>query len=266
MARRVRVDQRVLQLGLESSRSRARARILAGDVRSGDRVLDKPGQLIPPETPLQLRERRRYVSRGGEKLAGALDALAIDPTGLRCADAGASTGGFTDCLLQRGAATVLAIDVGYGLLDLGLRRDPRVEVLERTNVRTLELPPQRPRFDLVTADLAFISLRLVLPRLVDLARPGGQLLLLVKPQFELQRRDVGSGGVVRDPRLRERALVGVREAALARGLQVLGDVESPLPGPSGNREHFLWLERPAAPEAASQRSPEKGSCRTTPET
>jgi 23S rRNA (cytidine1920-2'-O)/16S rRNA (cytidine1409-2'-O)-methyltransferase len=244
MPRRVRVDQRLLELGLESTRSRAQARILAGDVRLGDRVLDKPGHLVPADAPLELRERPRFASRGGEKLAGALDALQLDPAGLRCVDAGASTGGFTDCLLQRGARSVLAIDVGYGQLAARLREDPRVTVLERTNIRHFERPAGEARFDLVTADLSFISLRLVLARLADLAAPGGRLLLLVKPQFELEREDVGAGGVVRDPEKRREAVERVRAAGEALGLAPQGEAESVLPGPKGNREVFLLLARP----------------------
>ena len=239
---RVRLDQRVVELGLESTRSRARARILAGDVRQGDRVLDKPGTLVAADVELQLRERPRYVSRGGQKLAGALQAFKLDPTGLRCADVGASTGGFSDCLLQHGAASVLAIDVGYGQLALSLRNDPRVEVCERTNIRHFALPAEAARFDLVTADLAFISLRTVLPQLVALLAPAGQLLLLVKPQFELERRHVGSGGVVRDPALREQAARSVGEEAAKQGLALLGEADSVLPGPKGNVERFLWLQ------------------------
>jgi 23S rRNA (cytidine1920-2'-O)/16S rRNA (cytidine1409-2'-O)-methyltransferase len=245
MPRRIRVDERVVELGLESTRSRARARILAGDVRLGDRVLDKPGHLVAIDAPLELRERPRFVSRGGEKLSGALEALRLDPAGLRCADAGASTGGFTDCLLQRGARSVLAIDVGYGQLAAALRQDPRVRLLERTNVRYLEPPEGEAGFELVTADLSFISLRLVLPRLADLAAPGGQLLLLVKPQFELGREEVGGGGVVRDPARRRAAVERVRSTAEGLGLVWEGEVESVLPGPKGNREIFLLLRRPA---------------------
>jgi 23S rRNA (cytidine1920-2'-O)/16S rRNA (cytidine1409-2'-O)-methyltransferase len=243
MPRRVRVDERVVELGLESTRSRARARILAGDVRLGDRVLDKPGHLVAADALLELRERPRFVSRGGEKLCGALDALALEPAGLRCVDAGASTGGFADCLLQRGARSVLAIDVGYGQLAATLREDPRVTVLERTNVRHFELPDGAARFELVTADLSFISLRLVLSRLADLAAPGGRLLLLVKPQFELGREDVAGGGVVRDPAKRREAVERVRTAGEELGLVYEGEVESPLPGPKGNREVFLLLRR-----------------------
>jgi 23S rRNA (cytidine1920-2'-O)/16S rRNA (cytidine1409-2'-O)-methyltransferase len=242
----VRVDQRLVELGLESSRARAQARIRAGEVRLGERVLDKPGALIDADARLSLRARSPYVSRGGEKLAGALDALGIDVTGLRCVDVGASTGGFTDCLLQRGARSVLALDVGRGQLALALRRDPRVEVCERTNVRHFALPAGAERFELLTADLSFISLRRVLARLIALVRPGGQLLLLVKPQFELQRDQVGRGGVVRDPALRELAVRCVHEAARAAGLVWEGEVDSALAGPRGNIERFLLLRRPSA--------------------
>jgi 23S rRNA (cytidine1920-2'-O)/16S rRNA (cytidine1409-2'-O)-methyltransferase len=242
----------VVELGLEQSRARAQARVLAGDVRWGDRVLDKPGALIPAEAPLELRARSPYVSRGGEKLAGALDALGVDPAGLRCADAGASTGGFTDCLLQRGAREVLAIDVGYGQLAARLRADPRVVLRERTNVRYYALEPGVEPFDLVTADLSFISLRLVLEPLRGLARPGGRLLCLVKPQFELERGQVGKGGVVRDPALRARAVQLVREAAAALGLEAEGEAQSVLPGPKGNLERFLLLRCASAGSRAAQ--------------
>ncbi len=246
MASRVRIDQRLLELGLEESRSRAQALIRAGQVRLDDRVIDKPGTLVPADARPVLRERSPYVSRGGEKLAGALAAFGLDPGGLRCVDVGASTGGFTDCLLQRGADSVLAIDVGYGQLAHKLREDARVTVLERTNIRHYRRPPGEPPFDLVTADLSFISLASVLEPLVDLARPGGELVVLVKPQFELGRADVGSGGVVRDLEKRLEAARRVREAALKRGLRVLGEEESSLPGPKGNRERFLRLARPPA--------------------
>jgi 23S rRNA (cytidine1920-2'-O)/16S rRNA (cytidine1409-2'-O)-methyltransferase len=243
---RVRLDQRLLELGLESSRARAQARIRAGEVRLGDRVLDKPGTLVAPDAALELRARPRYVSRGGDKLAGALDALGLDVAGLRCVDVGASTGGFTDCLLQRGARSVLALDVGRGQLALSLRSDPRVEVRERTHIRDFALAPGAEPFDLLTADLSFISLRRVLPQLLALVRPGGRLLLLVKPQFELGRAHVGKGGVVRDPALRARAAQEVREAARALGLSAEGEIDSALPGPRGNVERFVLLRRPSA--------------------
>ncbi len=246
MARpRVRVDQRLVELGLEESRTRARARILAGEVRLEDRVLDKPGTLIPADAEPTLRARSPYVSRGGEKLAGALAAFDLDPRGLRCVDVGASTGGFTDCLLQHGARSVLAIDVGYGQLAARLRDDARVNVLERTNIRHFVLPPDSAPFDLVTADLSFISLQRVLPQLAALARGGGRLLLLVKPQFELGRGEVGPGGVVRDPAKQVEAARRVRESAERLGLRALAERESVLPGPKGNRERFLLLERTA---------------------
>jgi 23S rRNA (cytidine1920-2'-O)/16S rRNA (cytidine1409-2'-O)-methyltransferase len=239
----MRLDERLVALGLESSLKLAQARILAGDVRLGDRVVDKAGTLVPADAQLVLKQKRPFVSRGGEKLAGAIAALGLQIAGLRCADVGASTGGFTDCLLQRGASHVLALDVGYGLLAAVLRGDPRVDVRERTNLRHFTLEPGRARFDLVTVDLSFISLRQLLPRLIALVRPGGRLLLLVKPQFELERSAVEPGGVVRDPALRARAAREVREAAEALGLVALGEVDSVLAGPKGNREVFLLLER-----------------------
>ncbi len=242
----MRVDQRLIELGLESSRQRAQARILAGDVRLGERLLDKPGTLIPADAEPTLRARSPYVSRGGEKLAGALDGFRLDPVGMRCVDVGASTGGFSDCLLQRGAVSVLAIDVGYGQLAHRLRQDPRVDVRERTNVRHFELGEDESAFDLVTADLSFISLRKVLDPLVALARPGGRLLLMVKPQFELGREHVGSGGVVRDPELRATAARQVAEAAAERGLELLDQADSVLAGPKGNVEIFVLLKRPEA--------------------
>jgi 23S rRNA (cytidine1920-2'-O)/16S rRNA (cytidine1409-2'-O)-methyltransferase len=241
---RVRLDQRLLELGLETSRARAQACIRAGRVWLGDRRVDKPGALVPADAVPSLSETNPYVSRGGQKLAGALDALRVDPRGKRCADVGAATGGFTDCLLQRGARSVLAIDVGYGQLAYSLRNDPRVTLLERTNVRNFELSEGEAPFDLVTADLSFISLCLVLPRLAALAAPGGELLLLVKPQFELDRRDVGPRGVVRDAAKRDEAVRRVRERAEALGLEFVGESESTLPGPKGNRERFLLLRRP----------------------
>jgi 23S rRNA (cytidine1920-2'-O)/16S rRNA (cytidine1409-2'-O)-methyltransferase len=243
-AKKIRLDERLVELGLESSRARAQRRIRAGDVRIGDRTVDKPGALIARDAVPTLRAPAPFVSRGGEKLAGALEDLGLDPAGLACVDVGASTGGFTDCLLQGGAASVRAIDVGYGQLATKLRDDPRVRVLERTNVRHLRPDADEPPVDLLTADLSFISLRLVLPRLRDLVRPGGRLLLLVKPQFELDRGAVGRGGVVRDEGLRREAVERVRRCAADLGLEWLGKAESRLAGPKGNREWFvLFLRR-----------------------
>jgi 23S rRNA (cytidine1920-2'-O)/16S rRNA (cytidine1409-2'-O)-methyltransferase len=254
MARpRVRLDLRVLELGLEDTRARAQARIRAGDVRQGDRVLDKPGLLVDADCALELRARPRFVSRGGEKLAGALEAFDLDPSGARCADVGASTGGFTDCLLKRGAVSVLALDVGYGQLALSLRNDDRVRVLERTNVRHFALAEGETPFDLVTVDLSFISAARVLPQLLRLVRPGGRLLVLVKPQFELERSDVGAGGVVRDPELRLEAARRVRKAGESLGLTVIGESESVLAGPKGNRERFVLFGAPERADLASAR-------------
>jgi len=238
---RVRLDQLLVDLGLEPSRHQARGRIMAGDVRIGDRVVDKPGAQVPVDARPTLRERPRFVSRGGEKLAGALSALDVDPSGLSCLDAGASTGGFTDCLLQAGARSVVAIDVGYGQFAASLRDHPAVRLIERTNFRTLERPPELEAVELATADLSFISLVKVMPRLREWIGPGGRGLVMVKPQFELERRLVGSG-VVRDPELRERAVQGVRVAAAAAGFRVIGESDSVLPGPKGNLERFLLLQ------------------------
>jgi len=202
---------------------------------------------VRAEARLRLRgEARRFASRGGEKLAGALAELGLDPRGRRCLDVGASTGGFTDCLLQAGAREVVAVDVGYGQLDPRLRADPRVRVLERTNARGLEAAALAGPVELVTVDVSFISVRLLLPRLREIA-PAAELLVLVKPNFELERGEVGKGGVVRDPALRARAVRAVEAAAEGLGYAVAGRAESPLAGPKGNREVFLWLRPPANP-------------------
>jgi 23S rRNA (cytidine1920-2'-O)/16S rRNA (cytidine1409-2'-O)-methyltransferase len=206
-----------------------------------DVPVDKPGTAVASSCAVRLRGKpRRYVSRGGEKLAGALLDLGPDPAGLHCLDVGASSGGFTDCLLQAGAAHVTAVDVGYGQLDLGLRQDPRVTVLERTNARSLDAG-QLPRSpDLAVVDVSFISLTLILPRLAQLA-PGAELLVMVKPQFEVGRGRVGKGGVVRDDALRAVAVERVASCALELGYTASAPAESRLPGPKGNREIFLRL-------------------------
>jgi 23S rRNA (cytidine1920-2'-O)/16S rRNA (cytidine1409-2'-O)-methyltransferase len=206
----------------------------------------KPATAVEPATPLLVEQPAgpSYVSRGGHKLAGALDAFGYDPAGKRVLDAGASTGGFTDVLLQRGAAHVVAADVGYGQLAWSLQTDERVTVLDRTNVRSLALVEP---VDLVVADLSFIPLGLVLPALVGCCRPGADLLPMVKPQFEVGKERLPSGGVVRDPALRAEAVRGVAQQAAALGLGVQGVTASPLPGPSGNVEYFLWLTSSAPP-------------------
>ena len=243
-----RLDERLVREGLAASRSRAQALVLAGQVLVDETPVDKPGTRVKEEAVLRVRGERRFVSRGGEKLAGALADLGVEPAGKSCLDVGASTGGFTDCLLQAGAAAVVAVDVGYGQLDGALRNDPRVRVLERTNARALE-PAQVPeRIDLVVMDVSFISSRLVLPALARVA-PRAEWLVMVKPQFEVGREQVGKGGVVRDPALRGGAADAVAEAARELGWAEVGRADSRLAGPKGNVEIFLRL----APEAADAR-------------
>jgi 23S rRNA (cytidine1920-2'-O)/16S rRNA (cytidine1409-2'-O)-methyltransferase len=240
-----RVDERVVAEGLAATRSQAQALVLAGQVFVDGARVDKPGTRVRDDAEVALRgETRRFVSRGGEKLAGALDDLGLDPAGAICLDVGASTGGFTDVLLQRGARRVYAVDVGRGQLDAKLRADARVVVLERTNARHLA-PAQVPdAIDWVVADVAFISLRVIAPALAAVA-PRARWLLLVKPQFEVGREQVGKGGVVRDDALRHAAVESVRGSAEALGWRERGRVDSRIAGPKGNREVFLLLE-PAA--------------------
>jgi 23S rRNA (cytidine1920-2'-O)/16S rRNA (cytidine1409-2'-O)-methyltransferase len=240
---RVRLDTLLAERGLFSSRARAAASVLAGEVRlgaQGERAA-KPGQMVASDVVVAVDDRPRYVSRGGTKLANALDAFGLDVIRRRALDAGASTGGFTDVLLQRGAEHVVAVDVAYGELDWGLRNDDRVTVLERTNVRSLDPAALPYAPDLLVADLSFISLRKVLPALLGAAAPAFDALLMVKPQFEVGRERVGGGGVVRDPADRRWALVAVAGAARELGASVLGFASSGLPGPKGNRETFAWL-------------------------
>ena len=248
---RKRLDAVLAERGLFESRSRAAAAVLAGDVRLGDdaRRAEKPGQMVADDVALQVKEGPRFVSRGGQKLATALERFGIDPAGRRCLDVGASTGGFTDCLLQHGARHVVALDVAYGELHWRLRNDPRVTVVERRNARELE-PSELPyRPELVVADVSFISLTKVLPPAIDAAAPVFDCLALVKPQFEVGRERVGKGGVVRSPEDRRAALVAIGEWALARGLAVLGYASSGLPGPAGNEETFVWLAEAGRPGA-----------------
>jgi 23S rRNA (cytidine1920-2'-O)/16S rRNA (cytidine1409-2'-O)-methyltransferase len=240
---RVRLDTLLAERGLFSSRARAAASVLAGEVRlgPGNERAAKPGQMVAADVVVAVDDKPRYVSRGGIKLANALDAVGLDVTGRRALDAGASTGGFTDALLQRGAAHVVAVDVAYGELDWGLRNDDRVTVLERTNVRALRATDLPYAAELLVADLSFISLRKVLPALLACTAPEFDALVMVKPQFEVGRGRVGSGGVVRDAADRRSALVAVASAARELGASVLGFASSGLPGPKGNRETFAWL-------------------------
>lgn len=261
MAGRRRLDAELVRRGLARSREHAADLVSAGRVQVSGRPSVKPATSVEASVGIVVAgdPGDDYVSRGAQKLAGALDAFAtspssddgpgvrgIDVTEARCLDAGASTGGFTDVLLRRGAATVVAVDVGYGQLDWRLRTDARVVVLERTNVRSLTPEQIGGAVDLAVADLSFISLRLVLPALTACTRDDGALLLMVKPQFEVGRGNLGSGGVVREPELRRSAVRDVAAAAQALGWGVAGVTASPLPGPSGNVEYFLWLRRDAS--------------------
>jgi 23S rRNA (cytidine1920-2'-O)/16S rRNA (cytidine1409-2'-O)-methyltransferase len=229
---------------MANSRAEARAAVEAGLVTVGGSPATKPASMVADDAPVQLLgPARRFVSRGGEKLRSALDRFGVDPRGRDCLDAGASTGGFTDCLLQAGATRVIAADVGYGQLAWDIRNDPRVTVMERTNVRSLT-PTDLPFApDLVVADLSFISLRSVLPALVDVATPDAEFVVLVKPQFEAGPANVGSGGVVRDPGVWRRVLNEVGDAFRSHGIGVLGVVTSPLRGPAGNVEFLLHGRR-----------------------
>jgi 23S rRNA (cytidine1920-2'-O)/16S rRNA (cytidine1409-2'-O)-methyltransferase len=242
--KRVRLDTLLSERGIFASRTRAAASVLAGEVilRPGRRRAEKPGQLVPEDVEVEVLAAPQFVSRGGIKLANALDALGLDVAGRRALDVGASTGGFTDCLLQRGAAHVVAVDVAYGELDWRLRSDERVTVIERRNARSLA-PDELPYApDLITIDVSFISLTKVLPAVLACASSERfDCLALVKPQFEVGREHVGRGGVVRDPDLRRRALVDVGAAASSLGVSVVAYASSGLPGPKGNRETFVWL-------------------------
>ncbi|MGH3660299.1 MAG: TlyA family RNA methyltransferase [Micromonosporaceae bacterium] len=258
-ARRARLDRELVRRRLARSREHAVALIDSGAVRVQGVVARKPATMVDTAAAVVVTGERDddkdYVSRGGHKLAGAL--AVFGPRGLtvadrRCLDAGASTGGFTDVLLRAGARQVVAADVGYGQLAWSLRSDSRVLVVDRVNVRNLQPATIEGPVDLTVADLSFISLRLVLPALADCTCPSGDLVVMVKPQFEVGRGRVGSGGVVRDPELRAEAVRGVAESAETMGLGVAGVTVSPLPGPAGNVEYFLWLRRDAAAADAAQ--------------
>ena len=251
MARRIRLDAELVRRGLARSREQASELIAAGRVAVAGQTAAKSATQVGQDAAIVVQEagqEAEYASRGGRKLAGALAAFpALRVAGRRCLDAGASTGGFTDVLLRAGAAHVVAVDVGYGQLAWALRGDERVTVLDRTNVRALRPEQVAPAPGLVTADLSFISLTLVLPALIECAAPDADFALLVKPQFEVGRGRVGAGGVVRSASLREEAVATVASAAAGGGLGVRGVVASPLPGPSGNVEYFLWLQAGAPP-------------------
>ena len=251
---KTRLDSLLVERGIFESRSRAAAAVMAGEVRLGSERerAERPGQLVPADVAVMVDDGPAYVSRGGLKLAAALDALGLDPRGRRCLDVGASTGGFTDCLLQRGAAHVVALDVAYGELHWRVRTDPRVTPLERQNARTLE-PSRLPyRPDLLTVDVSFISLAKVLPAVLACAAERFDCLALVKPQFEVGRGRVGKGGVVREAGDRRAALVSVGEFVVGLGYSLLGFASSGLPGPAGNRESFTWIGEPGRARARDQ--------------
>lgn len=250
-ASRQRLDALLVARGLAESREKARALIMAGAVLVDDEPATKPGRVVADDAVLRVREDLPYVSRGGLKLVAALDSFGIDPAGLTAVDVGASTGGFTDCLLQRGAAHVIAVDVGYGQLAWKLRQDPRVTVVERTNVRNLQALPGEARVDLAVIDVSFIGLELVLPAVGRFLRPAGQAIALIKPQFEAGRSQVGKGGVVRDPAVHRAVLVRVLDWAATHGWAVRGLIRSPITGPKGNAEFLCLLARAPSSGAAS---------------
>jgi len=241
MAKRRRLDLLLVDHGLVESREKARALIMAGEAVVEGQVVTKPAALFPVEARVSLRAPLPYVSRGGFKLAKALDEFGIDVTGLVAIDVGASTGGFTDCLLQRGARRVYAVDVGYGQLDYRLRNDPRVVVMDRTNIRYLESLPEP--IDLATIDVSFISLEKVLPAVMKLLKDGGQIIALIKPQFEAGRDEVGKGGVVRDPGVHRRVIHRLQEWSERHHLLWRGLITSPILGAEGNKEFLAWLEK-----------------------
>jgi 23S rRNA (cytidine1920-2'-O)/16S rRNA (cytidine1409-2'-O)-methyltransferase len=239
MSDKIRIDMLLVEQGLAPSREKARAMIMAGEVTVNGQLVDKPGTRIAADAEITLRAKPRFVSRGGDKLAGALEAFQFDPNGRICADVGASTGGFTDCLLQHGAARVYAIDVGYGQLDYSIRSSERVVVMERTNARYVDKLPEP--VDLVVIDASFISLRLLLPVIRGWMKPTGDIIALIKPQFEAGRGDVGKGGVVRDTGIHRRVIHEVIEAGQSIGFAVAGLTMSPLKGPAGNTEFLVWM-------------------------
>jgi len=241
-----RLDLLLVERGLAETRAQAQALVMAGRVRG----YSKAGQQVAEDAEIELVAKAPFVSRGGEKLAHALDLIGVDPAGKDCLDVGASTGGFSDCLLQRGARRVIALDVGYGQLAQKLRDDARVIVLERTNARELRELPFAP--ELIVCDVSFISLKLVLPPVLALAAPGWQALAMVKPQFEAGKDEVPKGGVVRDPEIRRRVVREIAAASLDWHARVAGVVDSGLPGPKGNREIFIHLVNDAEPRLPSE--------------
>ncbi len=244
MGTRERLDKLLVDRGIVQSRERARAMIMAGKVAVDGKTVDKPGTQIDEEARLEVqRGDSSYVSRGGEKLEGALKVFAVDPKGMVAMDVGASTGGFTDCILQKGAEKVYAVDVGYGQLAWKLRRDPRVVNLERRNIRYLPREEVKEALDLIVIDTSFISVEKFLPHLLGFLKKGGAIISLIKPQFEVGKGEVGKGGVVRDRALHEKVIERISDFSRRLGLKVLGVTESPLLGPKGNKEFFIYLKK-----------------------
>lgn len=241
-ASKIRLDQLLVERGLVSSREKARALILAGSVRVEGQKSDKPGHTFPSDCGIDIAERMPYVGRGGLKLAAALEQFHLDPRGRVCLDVGSSTGGFTDCLLQHGAARVLAVDVGVGQLDWTLRNDPRVVVREGVNARYLRPEDFPEKFDLAVCDASFISATLLIPAIVPLLSEHGEMVILVKPQFEAGRDQIGKGGIVRDPEVHRAACERVRASVEALGFSA-SIIESPILGAEGNREFLLYAQR-----------------------
>jgi 23S rRNA (cytidine1920-2'-O)/16S rRNA (cytidine1409-2'-O)-methyltransferase len=244
-----RLDLLMVEKGIIESREKARAMIMAGEVLVDGKPIDKPGTKVDAQAEIMIKSKPRFVSRGGDKLAAALDTFPIDASGCICADVGASTGGFTDCLLQYGAARVYAIDVGYGQIAYTLRQDARVIIMERTNARYIEALPEP--VDLVVVDASFISLKLLLPAIRRWLTSNAEVIALIKPQFEAGQQDVGKGGVVKDARVHERVLREVLTFAQSDGFVVCGLIRSPLKGPAGNVEFLVWLGWEQMTEAKS---------------
>jgi len=244
MGTKERLDKLLVDKGIIQSRERARAMIMAGKVAVDGRTVDKPGTQIDTEARLEVQDGdASYVSRGGEKLEGALKTFSIDPSGMVVMDVGASTGGFTDCILQKGAEKVYAVDVGYGQLAWRLRKDLRVVNLERRNIRYLRREEVKEELDLIVVDTSFISVEKFLPHLLGFLKKGGAIVSLIKPQFEVGRGEVGKGGVVRDKALHQKVIDRISDFSRGLGLKVLGVTESPLLGPKGNREFFIHLKK-----------------------
>jgi 23S rRNA (cytidine1920-2'-O)/16S rRNA (cytidine1409-2'-O)-methyltransferase len=240
--KKVRIDNLMVERGLAPSRSRAQALLMAGKVLLGTTRIDKPGTQVDPECELTLKEELPYVGRGGLKLAGFLDEAGVDPRGLVTLDVGSSTGGFTDCLLQRGAEKVYAVDVGKALMEQRLRDDPRVHLIEGRNVRYLEAAEIGEKVDLVVIDVSFISLEKVLPVIKGFVKGGGHIAALVKPQFEVGRGEVGKGGIVRDPDKHRAVMERIKEFSIGEGLTPLKEAESAIKGAKGNKEFWIYLE------------------------